>query len=458
MPFAVLGDDILLKILLLCDVYTVLMLSTVSTRAGESRFESPLTNLQVNKLLRRIALVKQLWLSLINTGAFRRALDLPPSTREELENRSTRKLMDLVKRIVIGPNPWWPSSSPSAIRRYTITSLADIETNFDSFVLPGGRYMVLQSHTRENVCIYDIWSNRGVWSYTATSFTNWKFDLVPGSAIARVLVAVPVERFAHHFRRDICIEEVDLTTGLSREVFSLHFGFKSVSTFSGDFFLYAPPPFKFIDVYGPLMVINWRASTYVVLDYGTSPNSSAVLIPGYLVAAYSECASPTQLVLTVTQIDAFIPYWKPLSEISFKDKLSPDDISFAVFQRLQYNNHPLGDRLVRVRLTAVPSALYRGAYNIIVYAGQLQPIPETPTLAMKIGQFITGRRQAPQSSPRPALLSYRFTPPLSPGQPCGWRLISAERAAFGFDAKHLSPPRVVVERSEGSFVASYCPQ
>ncbi|KAF8186111.1 hypothetical protein K438DRAFT_1039058 [Mycena galopus ATCC 62051] len=185
MPFTALGDDILLKILLLCDVYTVLTASTV------------------NKLLRRITLAKQLWLHLIHASAFHRALDLPPSTREGLENHSAKELMDFVKRVAIGPNPWWPSSSPSAIRRYTIMSPADIENNLDSRVLPGGRYMVLQSHTRENVRIYDIWSGRCVWNDTETSFTNWQFDLVPDSAIARVLIAVPVERFAHHFRRSV---------------------------------------------------------------------------------------------------------------------------------------------------------------------------------------------------------------------------------------------------------------
>ncbi|KAJ7364242.1 hypothetical protein DFH08DRAFT_949852 [Mycena albidolilacea] len=44
MPFEVLDEDIMLKVISLCDVYTTLSVSTV------------------NKTLRRVAFVKQLWL------------------------------------------------------------------------------------------------------------------------------------------------------------------------------------------------------------------------------------------------------------------------------------------------------------------------------------------------------------------------------------------------------------
>ncbi|KAJ6452936.1 hypothetical protein C8R45DRAFT_1112718 [Mycena sanguinolenta] len=88
MPFAALGDDILLHILALCDVYRVLTVSAVDKR------------------LRVLAQEKQLWLSLIQDSAFRQALELRPPDREELERLSTGELVDLVKRAVVGPPQW----------------------------------------------------------------------------------------------------------------------------------------------------------------------------------------------------------------------------------------------------------------------------------------------------------------------------------------------------------------
>ncbi|KAJ6578267.1 hypothetical protein B0H19DRAFT_1253525 [Mycena capillaripes] len=90
MPFESLGDDILLHLLSLCDVYTVLSIWAI------------------NKSLRSVSLTKQLWLSLMRDLRFRGLLDLPSA--EELENYSTVKLVGIIKRIVFGPNVW--STSP----------------------------------------------------------------------------------------------------------------------------------------------------------------------------------------------------------------------------------------------------------------------------------------------------------------------------------------------------------
>ncbi|KAJ6506611.1 hypothetical protein C8R45DRAFT_970114 [Mycena sanguinolenta] len=126
MPFAALGDDILLNILALCDVYTVLAVSAIDTH------------------LRDLTQAKQLWLSLLQESTFRDVLELRPPNSLELQHRSTRELVDLVKRAVIGPPPWWPGG-PSATRTpsYTIAFDTGLEIIYDYRLLPGARCMVL---------------------------------------------------------------------------------------------------------------------------------------------------------------------------------------------------------------------------------------------------------------------------------------------------------------------------
>jgi hypothetical protein len=138
---------------------------------------------QVNKPLRQVTLVKQLWLSLICDPTFRTILELPPPDHEELGGLTAEGLMDLVKSAAIGPARSTPGAvlphSRITFNTHTVPSVQAPR------LLPGARYMVLR--TMADLRIYETWSARLIWSHRANAFTIWEIDLVPGGAIARVL-------------------------------------------------------------------------------------------------------------------------------------------------------------------------------------------------------------------------------------------------------------------------------
>ncbi|KAF7353431.1 hypothetical protein MSAN_01532300 [Mycena sanguinolenta] len=249
MPFEALGEDVLLNIFCFCDISTVLAVSAI------------------NKGLRRIALSKQLWLSLVLDPRFRDALDLPPPDREKLECLSTEELIAVVKNAVAGPGSLCDSEHDVSCSA-TLTSiripLNDMEDRFGTRLLPGARYILLRSMTQNRLCIYDISNARRVWERLVQARTTCEVDLVPGGAIARVFF---VQKVDHPNTYTLHVEEVDLTTGASHEVFD--FSLDSIVsgvtpwTIMGDFLLATVLYSRFIDAV--LVLINWRASTFVSL-------------------------------------------------------------------------------------------------------------------------------------------------------------------------------------------------
>ncbi|KAF7342572.1 hypothetical protein MSAN_02013700 [Mycena sanguinolenta] len=436
MPFADLGDDILLNVLALCDVYRVLTVSAIDKR------------------LRGLTQAKQLWLSLIQDSTFRNILELRPSSREELECLSTRELVDLVKHAVIGPPQWWPGGpSSSRTPAYTITCETGVEHFWGSYVLlPGARYIVFGSHSTEDLCMFDIWNGRRVWTFAKeNNHTCCAIDLVPGGATARVVVAVAGEYVGRGYY--IHVEEIDLTTGASHEVFRLGFATQlhSISAIVGDFFLYSPvssiTPFS--DVKSVL--VNWRESTYVVLNYGTPTNSAAILIPGHIVATHPYTRAPYHQLLTVTALESFAPYWMPLTGITLSDQLLPKTIPITARERQEYHGVPLGDsKHTHVTLSITPNAVYEGAYTIVTHTGEF---PKPSTITAQVGALFTGKRLA--DSGRAVQLTYSLRPPLAPGQASALRLVSAQLATPGMGSGGRIPPRAVVAQSRGSFTVSY---
>ncbi|KAF7364675.1 hypothetical protein MVEN_00337100 [Mycena venus] len=369
----------------------------------------------------------------------------------------------------------------SSTRRptYTITLPNDVRFDYAGLLPGSARYAIF--HTRGSLYIYDVWSGLHVCKRTEWNLTHWGIDLVPVDVTVRIFGAVSLPGGLHQISIDE-IDEVD-PTSVPREVFrfdSPTTQFGSFCGLVGDFFLYTLPPWMSSnsDVETILVLVNWRASTYIVLNYGTTTRIAApkaILIPGYIIATHSNNVAPYRphsLILTVTALDAFSPYWKPLSTgIDLAGQLSPHSIPSAASQRLEYKNQPLGSADVNVALSAFASALYRGAYTIVVYAGELPSPqqftkqPRTIGLVAQMGRLMhmpgRGRRNPgpelqPEAAPRLALLSFKLTPPPTPGQPCRLRLVSAERAAPRCESEHLLTPRAVINRSGGSYVVSYC--
>ncbi|KAF7367994.1 hypothetical protein MSAN_00865100 [Mycena sanguinolenta] len=432
MPFAALGDDILLNILALGDIHTVLTVSAIDKRLHE------------------LTQAKQLWLSLIQDRAFRHALDLPSPNTDELQSLSTRKLVDLVKRAVTRPAQAWPGAPPSRqTPTYTITFDTGLRHLRDFHLLPGAQYIISGTSAGEDLCMFDVWNGRHVWSFAKRNHrAYWAVDLVPGGGIARVVVALLTDFVGNGC--SIYVEEVDLTTSASREVFDLGFTTKlsSILAIVGDFFLYSlTSPVRFDAV----VLVNWRASTYVALNYGRETSSGLALIPGYIIATHSDSASPRQRLLTVASFDAFAPHWKPLEAgIDFSDQLFPNTIPVITHARQEYHGLPLGDsEYVYVRLGITPNAVYQGSYSIVTLLGK---IPRPPTLAALAGTLFLGR---PPADPfRTVELTYSWRPPPAPGQACSLRFVSDQIGSYAPGATRIQP-RAAAAKEKGSFTVSY---
>ncbi|KAJ6523292.1 hypothetical protein B0H19DRAFT_1201743 [Mycena capillaripes] len=320
MTFESLGEDVILQTLSLCDVYAVLSVS------------------MVNKFLRRIALVKQLWLSLVHDLGVRGVLDLPPG---EL-NHSTSELISLVKR---KPVPWsilgCPWSQTSLASTTACHKLAfDTETVAGSIgfhrLLPGAKYMVFQI-SDEEFHIHEIWSGRKVFTHAIRTQSGFQIDLAPDGSIARVFFAYVA----------------DVVSGLGRLI-----------SIVDDFLLYSSNP---LDARS-LVLVNWRTSMYVALNYGiTFP---ITLLPSYIAVTYPDSVFPHQLNLLVTDLTSFAPYWKPLDGILLEHQLYVQDMPLVAHARLECDGHPVVDSPHYLRLSAMPSALHQGADDISVHVGE----------------------------------------------------------------------------------------
>ncbi|KAF7353421.1 F-box domain-containing protein [Mycena sanguinolenta] len=394
MLFEALGEDVLLRIFCFCDIYTVLAVSAI------------------NRPLRRISLSKQLWLSLVLDTRFRDALDLPPPDREGLECLSTEELIAVVKDAVAGPGTGsiWNSEhdeSSSVTRTSVKIPLDDVGMYraADARLLPGARYILLHSisTTQRRLCMYDVWSTRRVWEHPVQALTMFQVDFVPGGTIARVCFAQAGELPS---TLSVHIEEVELTTGASHELFNFTFAsIGSSCAIVGDFLLgtVLQSHWHFND--SKLVLINWRASTFVPLGH-MGPHH-VQLIPGYILSTYQETSKPHEHVLALTALDSFSDCWQPLTEegtllAAQLEAGSPSTITInniAMQERLEHNGWRIRPNLV----TATPDALYAGAYIISVHGLPFseRPAPKRPTLIERIGNLVNMAARRGETLPPP---------------------------------------------------------
>ncbi|KAF7353401.1 hypothetical protein MSAN_01529100 [Mycena sanguinolenta] len=446
MSFEALGEDVLLEILFFCDVSTVLAVSAI------------------NRALRRIALSKQLWLSLVLDQKFRDALELPPPDRKKLECLSTEELIAVVENAVAGPGPLSDSAhdesfSVTETRVRIPLDVVEDGNHPEARLLPGARYLHRRGTTEQRLYIYDVWSARCVWERLVQPRIMYEVDLVPGSAIARLFLVqwgVHLDTFTLH------VEEVDLTAGASHELFN--FSLDSIPLSSivfgmtpwaivGDFLL-SPV------LYSPslLVLIDWHASTFVSLD--CSGLSSVRLIPGYILSMYRESPSPREHILAATAMEAFSDCWQPLTddsaglaaqiEAGFPSKLTIDSLHITTQERLEYSGRPSKSELVSV----TPDPLCAGAYNIYVYGLHSSERPPRPaTLMQRIGNRISsmaGTARRAEARPAQAVLCYQFTTAVSAaGEACSLRLVSA-RPISNRGQAHC--PRAIIPLSQGNSI------
>ncbi|RDB16164.1 hypothetical protein Hypma_003333 [Hypsizygus marmoreus] len=153
---AVLVDDILVTILTLCDIQSVL------------------TSSQTSRHFHSLAFSKHVWLAIVSDLHQRSFIDLPPG--KSLEDHTTDDLVDLVKRMILGPRSWRAQTNsnvlfPTVDHQIILESLS---SNADTLhwslneaqLIPGGKCLVYQ-HSGTLEC-FSIESRNRIWSYKST--------------------------------------------------------------------------------------------------------------------------------------------------------------------------------------------------------------------------------------------------------------------------------------------------
>ncbi|KAJ6566141.1 hypothetical protein B0H19DRAFT_1257410 [Mycena capillaripes] len=277
---------------------------------------------------------------------------------------------------------------------------------------------------------------------------------MPDKGLLRVLLSCGIYRHVYDY---IAVHEFQLATRQSREVLKNFIpSLRKMVSISTDFLLYTSG--ASITQTTTLVLVNWRTSMYVLLNYGLSSAflghhcvHPVTLLPGYIAATYPNSAFPHQLYLVVTALDSLAPHYKPLDTFSLTDELSLRDLSFVAHERLERDGRPIVDSIQYVRLAVLSSALHRDSDNISVHIAECTM--GRRSLGTRVRHLVTGMIRSPAAGP--VLVSDRLSPPGALGKPCGWRLISAVYAISAIRVADQPPLGTVVERKDSSIVVYY---
>ncbi|KAJ6582212.1 hypothetical protein B0H19DRAFT_1252330 [Mycena capillaripes] len=307
-----LGDDVIIKILSLCDVYAVLTMSTV------------------NKSLRRLALTKQLWVYLMHNLVSRGLLDRHSDA--EIDAYSAQDIVDEIKRIVCGPETWAPMSpyAPTAHREFTFHINVKTDDIHDLRLIPGGTHAILL--TNEDVRLYDARTGCCLWTKISRQ-SSIVTDMVDGGETVRILL-VPSTYSENAYlsltlhcsktrTKDICtIQEVNLITGETHEVFNLPMllnGSSSNLWWCGDL----RENFFILHLYvcsvlcgNIFILVDGRNNKQVILTYSDwSSDLKPRLLRDHVLVTYEDRtqAPSCHHVLALTVFSALEAYWHPLN-------------------------------------------------------------------------------------------------------------------------------------------------
>ncbi|KAF7357160.1 hypothetical protein MSAN_01310600 [Mycena sanguinolenta] len=334
MLFHNLDEDVLAQILLLCDVYAVVSFS------------------RVNKSFRRLALSKQLWISLIHDLSFRYLIP----HLDAMSQCTTAQLIAKVKCLVRGPETWSQrclggGTSRQCDSRATCT-------------------VAMYILTRRDVYIRALGSTHFVW-------WSWETEMLDDGHTAIFSLIVYVRGGDEP---ELSILQVDLRTGHSDQLF-----FLTLSEFSG--FYYNPI------VSGDFLamrlsrqeermicIINWRERKYVVFDTGytyTPPYDYMVFVPGHIILA-TAAFTPNDRLLLVYTWHSIASRWRPVEELLHNMDLTVhdirihwNDVSAILVDKLEHNNRVFrgsSSRGLGIKMMLYANPIRRNAYKLMVYA------------------------------------------------------------------------------------------
>ncbi|KAJ7465984.1 hypothetical protein FB451DRAFT_1369776 [Mycena latifolia] len=353
MPLHSLNSDVILHIFTLLDVFTILSIS------------------RANKHFRAIAFAKQLWISVVRDLVSRYLID--PPGEENLERLSTAELMQHVKRGVIGPLTWSPSSSvPPTLSRQIHISLEALRGRYHAEFLPEGRHILFYTETGafpRGVECWEVRSGRRVWGWSSPDYHvgNATFDFRRGGSEA----VVSLESYTSP--RCMILIEADLRTGKSRQLLHLPtgavFSLRPYSKLSGDFFVCQADT---SNAY-PFLLVNWRSAEFILFDSNKYVLQRVLLFSGHIGFSYHYELTPTYV--HIHDIASLGHLWRPLSEFAFDNLTDPEEIPHITVDVPGIDNPPDYLYFPRIQVYVAESLVHDEAYELVFEATTEPPRP-----------------------------------------------------------------------------------
>ncbi|KAJ6474890.1 hypothetical protein C8R45DRAFT_1010822 [Mycena sanguinolenta] len=355
MFFHDLDEDVLTGLLFSCDIYTVLSFS------------------RVNKSFRRLALSKQLWLSLV--------LDL--SSRyliphlDALHDCTTAQLIAKVKWLLCGPETWARRSSTPP----TVSFSKTFRPGNAARLLLGGHYIAVLLESSGDLHCFEMLTGREVYfPGLLPNATSWEIEMLDDGQTAILLVH---RRSNIGLGPELSLTQVNLRTGHSDVFFHVelnrHVGVYANPTVSDDFLALGLE-----NNLGQRMVvvINWRERKYLVFDgsgdsgysHIAASEDEWVFVPGHIILTTVASEPPNDQLLVVYPLRSNTATWRPLEELlQNSEHLLPVSVSPIMAQRLEHNKRVFRvtvapTRGVNIRMMLYPNPIRHNAYKLMVYA------------------------------------------------------------------------------------------
>ncbi|KAJ7224749.1 hypothetical protein B0H12DRAFT_1240834 [Mycena haematopus] len=364
MHFHDLDEDVLAQILVSCDIYAVLSF------------------LRVNKSLRRVALAKQLWISLVLDLSLRYFIpDLHP-----IHGHTTAQLIAKVKSVKCGPATWSEESSVPPTVCFSRTFLGGSAKFGEVMLPPGGRYFAVWRGS--NLHCYDVLTGRCAWTRSESetlSYSRWTMEVLEDGHTANFLFNRPGR---------LSVVQVNLITGHAEEVFDLDLNTQTACYYSPavlfeNFLAVRVVRYSPHERFG-ILVIDWREATYVIFETPAIPDHEVAFVPGHIILTPPTLEPSHDRLIFVYALRSIASRWRPTTELVLHNAdvlfaqhiCLPEDISPIIVERLEHNNRVFrsfpsralcSEPSLDVRMTVHSNPIRDNVYKLVVYASDTEP-------------------------------------------------------------------------------------
>ncbi|KAJ7887593.1 hypothetical protein B0H14DRAFT_3721321 [Mycena olivaceomarginata] len=336
-------EDVLIVILIECDVAGVLALSEVGFRRSDQltllTVGSPR---QTSRFFHHLALTNTVWHSLVTELVQRGFIDRR-SDDEDLKDLSTEQLIGIVKRMLHGPKAWadipskpspvvarrpWNLSRES-VRKPAVEAAAPLgeakrivlhpEIAQDpmppfldiwdrSKLLPGGKYVLFLNSARLEC--WSVFEDRLVWKHTPSTMDHTSVIGFEVEMVECELAVIGTCQRIDPGKLFVEITTVNFTTGVSdlelvSRVPEEPFDFDSVHI---ECVVCGHTVAVYLRLRSRVLLINWRTSSRILISAKNIENSQIGVIPDYLVVTLVATHGEHRLAFSPF---ASIAFWEP---------------------------------------------------------------------------------------------------------------------------------------------------